>query len=133
MTDSFSIKVGDVAVDTTKQKMYDIKALVSVEKQRGKLFKIILLAFLALLIIAGLLYYFVVRNKPLTEEEKIALLPPYERAIKQLHELENSRYLIQDEYKKYYSELTDIVRSYLEEDVNISALESTTDQLLERL
>ncbi|WP_010519604.1 BatD family protein [Croceivirga radicis] len=133
MTDSFAVKVGDIAVDTTKQKMYDIKALVPVEKQRGKLVKIILLAFLVLLIIAGLLYYFVVRNKPLSEEEKIALLPPYERAIKQLHELENSRYLIQDEYKKYYSELTDIVRSYLEEDVHISALESTTDQLLERL
>jgi hypothetical protein len=47
--------------------------------------------------------------------------------------LENSRYIIQDEYKQYYSELTTIVRSYLEEDVHVQALESTTDQLIEKL
>ena len=50
-----------------------------------------------------------------------------------LKKLENSKYLIQDEYKQYYSELTGIVRSYLEEDVHVSALESTTDQLIEKL
>ncbi|MBT8321032.1 MAG: hypothetical protein KJO90_05115, partial [Eudoraea sp.] len=51
----------------------------------------------------------------------------------ELKRLENSRYLIQDEYKKYYSELTTIVRAYLEEEVNVSALESTTRQLIEKL
>lgn len=47
--------------------------------------------------------------------------------------MENSKYLIQDEYKQYYSELTDIVRSYLEEDVHVTALESTTDELITKL
>jgi len=47
--------------------------------------------------------------------------------------LENSRYLIQDEYKKYYSELTDIVRLYLEDEVHVSAMESTTGQLMTKL
>ena len=61
------------------------------------------------------------------------MLPPYERAMLELKKLENSKYLIQDEYKQYYSELTDIVRSYLEEDVHVSALESTTDQLIDKL
>ena len=32
LTDSFNIKVADVVVDTTKQKMYDIKPLIKVEK-----------------------------------------------------------------------------------------------------
>lgn len=132
-TDSFRIKVTDVAVDTTKQKMYDIKPLVQVEKSYSNILKYVLLALLLLAILAALFYWFVLRKKPLTEEEKIALLPPYDRALKQLKELENSRYLIQDEFKKYYSELTDIVRAYLEEDVHISAMESTTDQLIERL
>jgi len=132
-TDSFKIKVADVVVDTTKQKMYDIKPLIKVEKSNSKLWWTLLFVFLALLIIGGLVYWFVLRKKPLTEEEKVALLPPYDRAILQLKELENSRYLIQDEYKKYYSELTDIVRSYLEEDAKVSALESTTDQLIEKL
>ncbi|WP_350286578.1 BatD family protein [uncultured Croceitalea sp.] len=132
-TDSFQIKVADVVVDTTKQKMFDIKPLIAVEKSNAKLWWILFWVFIALAVIIALVWWFFLRRKPLTEEEKVALLPPYDRAILQLKELENSRYLIQDEYKKYYSELTDIVRSYLDEDVNISALESTTDQLIERL
>jgi len=132
-TDSFRIKVADVAVDTTKQKMFDIKPLIEVEKSNSKTWMAILWVVLALLIIGGLVYWFFLRKKPLTEEEKEALLPPYDRALLELKRLENSKYLIQDEYKKYYSELTDIVRSYLEEDVHVSALESTTGQLISKL
>ena len=133
LTDSFKIAVADVVVDTTKQKLYDIKPLVKVERNFAKFWKWLMGILLGLLIVGGLLYWFFFRPKPLTEEEKVALLPPYDRALLQLKELENSRYLIQDEYKKYYSELTNIVRSYLEEEVHVSALESTTDQLIERL
>ncbi|NAY91829.1 hypothetical protein GTQ34_07865 [Muricauda sp. JGD-17] len=132
-TDSFRIKVADVAVDTTKQKMYDIKPLIQVEKSNAKLWWTLFWLLLALGLIGGLVYWFVLRKKPLTEEEKEALLPPYDRALLELKKLENSRYLIQDEYKKYYSELTDIVRSYLEEDVQVSALESTTSELITKL
>ncbi|SNY94814.1 hypothetical protein SAMN06265377_0474 [Flagellimonas pacifica] len=132
-TDSFRIKVADVVVDTIKQKMFDIKPLIEVEKSNAKIWKIGLTILLALLIIGGLAYWFFLRKKPLTEEEKEALLPPYDRALLELKKLENSKYLIHDEYKKYYSELTDIVRSYLEEDVHVSALESTTGQLITKL
>ena len=132
-TDSFKIKVADVAVDTTKQKMYDIKPLMQVQKSNARLWWTLLFIILGLLIVGGLVYWFVLRKKPLTEEEKEALLPPYDRALLELKKLENSKYLIQDEYKKYYSELTDIVRSYLEEDVHVSALESTTSQLIAKL
>ncbi|MEZ4809698.1 MAG: hypothetical protein R2819_05000 [Allomuricauda sp.] len=132
-TDSFQIKVADVAVDTTKQKMYDIKPLIQVQKSNAKFWLTLLFIFLGLLIVGGLVYWFFLRKKPLTEEEKEALLPPYDRALLELKKLENSKYLIQDEYKKYYSELTGIVRSYLEEDVHVSALESTTSQLIDKL
>lgn len=131
-TDSLRIEVSTVKVDTIAQKMFDIKPLLSVNKSNTKLWKIIL-AILFVLVIGGLVYWFLYRKKPLTEEEKVALLPPYDRALLELKKLENSRYLIQDEYKQYYSELTDIVRSYLEEDVKVSALESTTDELISKL
>ncbi len=133
LTDSLNIEVTTVPVDTLKQKMYGIKSLMEVEKSNAAVWKNILWILLGLLILAALLYWFVIRKKPLTEKEKEALLPPYDRAMLELKRLENSKYLIQDEYKKYYSELTDIVRSYIEEDVNVSALESTTDQLIDKL
>nr|WP_236262852.1 BatD family protein [Aggregatimonas sangjinii] len=132
-TDSLMINVATVPVDTLKQQMFDIKPLIQVERTSGSYWKLLLGILGALLLIAGLFYWFVFRKKPLSEAEKEALLPPYDRALMELKRLENSRYLIQDEYKQYYSELTDIVRSYLEEDVHVSALESTTDQLIEKL
>ncbi|MCM5662090.1 BatD family protein [Galbibacter mesophilus] len=132
-TDSLKIEVNTVVVDTTKQKMYDIKALAEVEKPMGDWWKWLLGGLLVAALVGGLLYWFVFRKKPLTEEEKIALLPPYDRALAELKRLDESKYLIQSEYKEYYSELTNIVRSYLEEDVHISALESTTDELITKM
>jgi len=132
-TDSLMVNVATVPVDTIAQKMYDIKPLINVEKSNASFWKILFSIIAGLLLVGGLLYWFVFRKKPLTEEEKEALLPPYDRALLELKKLENSKYLIQDEYKQYYTELTDIVRSYLEEDAHVTALESTTDQLIEKL
>lgn len=132
-TDSLQINVETIPVDTLAQKMYDIKPLMVVDKTNPDLWKYLLGGVLLLILIGGLFYWFVLRKKPLTEAEKVALLPPYDRALLELKRLENSKYLIQDEYKEYYSELTDIVRSYLEEDAHISAMESTTGQLIEKL
>ncbi|NAS12491.1 hypothetical protein [Poritiphilus flavus] len=132
-TDSLEVQVATVPVDTLTQKMYDIKPLMEVQKSYSDLLITILIVLLILGVIAGLVYWFVLRKKPLTEEEKEAMLPAYDRALLELKRLENSKYLIQDEYKKYYSELTAIVRAYLEEDVHVSALESTTNQLIDKL
>nr|WP_158974776.1 hypothetical protein [Cellulophaga sp. L1A9] len=132
-TDSVNIYVNTIPVDTLAQQLFDIKDIINVEKESSFPWFWTLIIIGAILIIVGLLYFFIWRKKTLTEEEKVALLPPYDRAMLELKKLENSKYLIQDEYKQYYSELTDIVRSYLEEDVHISALESTTDQLISKL
>tara|TARA_R110002051_G_scaffold324988_1_gene425014 strand:- start:20496 stop:22154 length:1659 start_codon:yes stop_codon:yes gene_type:complete len=132
-TDSLKIYVNTVPVDTIAQQLYDIKGLINVDKSSDIPWLLILGILLGIIVIIGLLYWFVWRKKKLTEEEKVALLAPYDRAMLELKKLETSKYLIQDQYKAYYSELTDIVRSYLEEDVHISALESTTDQLIEKL
>ena len=133
MTDSMLINVATIPVDTLNQKMYDIKPLINVEKSNVDFWKYLIIGILVLLVLGGLFYWFVLRKKPLTEEEKVALLPPYDRALLELKRLENSKYLIQDEYKQYYSELTAIVRSYLEEDAHVTALESTTGQLIQKL
>ena len=47
--------------------------------------------------------------------------------------LENKQLDKQEEYKGYYSEMTDIVKSYLEDEAHIDALESTSDELLAKL
>ena len=132
-TDSLKVLVNNIVVDTTKQGMYDIKPIVEVDKSSGNWWKYLLYIILISAIIIGLLYWFVWREKPLTQEEKIALLPPYERAKIALKELDESNYLQNEEIKEYYSELTGIIRTYLDEKVYDHALESTTEELINRL
>lgn len=132
-TDSLQVEVNTIKVDTTKQGLYDIKPYMQVEKSSSDWWKNLLYILAALLLVAGLLYWFVWRKKPLTEEEEIALLPPYDRAKLALKKLDESTYLENAEIKEYYSELTFIIRKYLDEKVYDRALESTTDELIKRL
>jgi len=131
-TDSLKVEVHNVVVDTT-QGLYDIKPLIAVEKSGSNWWKNVLLVLLAIAAIAFLLYWFIWRKKPLTEAEEIALLPPYDRAKLALRKLDDSPYLENENLKDYYSELTFIIRKYLDEKVYDKALESTTDELITRL
>lgn len=132
-TDSLNVRVNPVIVDTLKQGLYAIKPIMSVEKDPSDWWKTALIILLAIAVVGALLYWFVWRKKPLTEEEKIAALPPYDRAKLALQQLDEHRYLEEDSYKEYYSELTLAVRRYLDEKVYDRAMESTTDELISRL
>ncbi|MGJ5641653.1 BatD family protein [Formosa sp. S-31] len=133
VTDSLKVEINNIVVDSTKQGLYDIKPIIEVKKTNDNWWKLPLYILLALAIIGGVLYWFVWRKKPLTEEEEIALLPPYERAKLALQKLDESHYLEHSEIKEYYSELTLVLRKYLDEKVYNRALESTTDELIARL
>lgn len=132
-TDSMLVEVNDIVVDTTKQKLYGIKPMMDVKKPSSNWWLWLLLIIGIAAIIAFLVYWFIWRKKPLTEEEKIAQLPPYDRAKLALKQLDETKYLERAEIKEYYSELTFIIRKYLDEKVYDKALESTTDQLIDRL
>ncbi|OBX26447.1 hypothetical protein A9996_04750 [Gelidibacter algens] len=132
-TDSLRVEVNTILVDSTKQGLYDIKPYIEVEKSSSDWWKTALIVLAILALIAFLLYWFIWRKKPLTEAEEIALLPPYERAKLALKKLDETDYLQQSELKGYYSELTFIIRRYLDEKVYDRALESTTDELVYRL
>ena len=132
-TDSLKVEVNNVVVDTTKQGLYDIKPIIEVKKKGSNWWKYVLITLLIVGVIAFLMYWFIWRQKPLTEEQKIALLPPYDRAKLALKKLDESHYLEQAELKEYYSELTLIIRKYLDEKVYDHSLESTTEELISRL
>ena len=132
-TDSLKVQVNPVVVDTTKQKLFDIKPITDVQRTRSSLWAYIALVLLALLAVTGLVYWFFWRKKPLTEAEKIAALPPYERAKLALEKLDEDHYFQNEDVKMFYSDLTLILRQYLDEKVYDQSLESTTDELVFRL
>ncbi|MDG1284354.1 MAG: hypothetical protein P8P34_00285 [Flavobacteriaceae bacterium] len=132
-TDSLQVQVNPVVVDTSKQKLFDIKPLIEVDKKPSKIWRTLGFILLTLLGIGGVLYWFIWRKKPMSEAEKIAALKPYERAKLALEKLDEERYFENEEIKTYYSDLTLILRQYLDEKVYEQSLESTTDELIFRL
>ena len=133
-TDSLLVEVHNVAVDTLKQPLYDAKPIADVTSPSSSLLWLwIVFGIVALLLTAAASYFFVFRKKKLSAEEERKKLPPFERAIQDLKDLQNSKYLIESQHKAYYTRLTDIVKEYLEDEVHILAKESTTDELLAKI
>lgn len=133
-TDSLLVEVHTMAIDTLKQPLYDIKPIQEVKKpftSYGWILTII--AAVLLLLIVAFVYFVFIRKKKFPFLQIQKKLPPFDRAIQDLKELQNSKYLIQSQHKEYYTRLTDIVKAYLEEEVHILAKESTTDELLMKI
>ncbi len=130
LTDSVIIDVATVATDTIKQPMYNIKNI----KKEPYTFVDIITAYwwlIVLIIVIGIILYFVLKDKVIHYEKD--KLQPFDRAMQRLKELDSKQLLEQHKIKLYYVELTDIVRTFIEREMNIPALESTTDELLETI
>lgn len=127
-SDSIKIEVFNVKVDTLKQKMFDIKPIILVEKPAGDWWKY-LLGFLLFLGLAFLIYFLWKKYRKVPEKA-IVYNSPIEKATSLLQLLEKKDLLGKGEIKEYYSELTDIARDYIEEAIEIPAKESTTSELI---
>lgn len=130
VTDSLMVSVQDVPVDTTQQQMFDIKPVALVDRPPFDGTWLLWLA--GILLVGGAIAYFFVnrkRKQALAKQQ----LPPYEEAMVALEELDGQALLKASKTKEYYSQLTEIVKRYLHREVDDHALESTTDELIERL
>ena len=131
LTDSLRIEVRDILVDTTKQKLYDIKPLIAVEAP-SKSWTRHLKWLLPLLILLGLVVYFVLKKNKIRWKAK-KKLPAYDRALLALQQIDNDHLLENEAYKEYYSQLSQTARQYLDEEVYDHAMESTTEELIKTL
>ena len=87
----------------------------------------------------GLLIYLLIRylkrEKPIeiiTRKAKV-VLPPFEIALTQLEELKIKKKWQSGEIKAYYSDLSEIVRTYIENGLHTPAMEMLTDDIIDRL
>ena len=131
-SDSIKVEVNDIQVDTLKQKMYDIKDIAEVESPIGTWW-IYILIFFAIGIAGYFIYQYIKKRQNQPKAEVIVFKSPIEKATTLLQQLEIKELWQKGEIKDYYSELTDIARNYIEEEINIPAMESTTSELIDGL
>ena len=95
-------------------------------------------SLLVLLLLLGSLYllkrYLEARGKRLSDLFKpTPPLPPHVVAIRALEELHHRKLWQNGKFKSYYSELTDILRTYLAGRYGVGAMEMTSDEILEAM
>ena len=131
LTDSILINIATIAIDTAKVKKFPIKSIKK-EPYTFDDFRIYIYLVLAILAIIGFwIYWFVIRKRKETEDAPTyRTLPPFEEAILRLNELDEKLLWQNNKIKEYYSELTEIVRGYIERELKVPALENTTDEVL---
>jgi hypothetical protein len=76
------------------------------------------------------LYLLIFKKEKQNDKISIPTISAYDSAINALETLQQSSHLAQGDVKIYYSELSNIVRNYLEKAYQIPALESTSVQVL---
>jgi BatD DUF11 like domain len=127
-SDSLKVEVNNVKVDTLKQKMYDIKDVAQVETS-SNWWKYVLAIFF-LVAIGFVVYWLLKKYQNREKPQEIVYTSPIEKATSLLQQLESKELWQRGEVKSYYSELTDIARNYIEEEIEIPAMESTTSELI---
>lgn len=133
-----TLQVKAIPVDTTKT-FYDIKQPLTISYTFWDWLKdhwlAVLLGLAAVLVIAGLVYYY--KKRPKMEVPVAAAAGPVLSAdtisLNKLNELRAKNLWQQGEVKLYYSELSDVMREYLEKRFHIQAHEQTTDEIFENL
>lgn len=82
----------------------------------------------------GILLWILLRKKRVITIGKPArVIPPYELALSRLDNLKAKDYITSGNVKLYYTELTDILRQYLEGRFGVNALEMTSTEILRAL
>lgn len=128
-TDSVRIAVSTVDADTSKP-FKEIKGLTEVSLSWKDYIGLIAGVALATAALVLLLVYLLRKRKPAAPVASVPEESIDQRALRLLDELDAKQLWQQDKPKQYYTELSEIVRHYIEVRFTTNAMELTTDELL---
>jgi len=105
----------------------EIKGLKSQLELGSSLWKYLAPALLFLLALAATVFWF--RRKKQSATLPVVVVPPWEKALQDLKQLQQLFGTGKIEARMYYFQLSEIIRTYLEKRFNIPLLESTTQEI----
>lgn len=127
------VNVSTLNVEQDSTQLMPIKDIIE-ERMNFYDFLPIFIGLVGLGILAFVFIYVPMRKKRIAGPPKpIGTLPLYELSEKELEKLEKKQLWQSGAIKEYHSQLTYILRTYLERRYQIKALESTSDQVINQL
>lgn len=132
-TEALLLSVNTVAVDTT-QNIKDIKPPFEVPFSWREYLPYMYWGLTALIALAGitLLIIYLVKKKRIQPVPKVVIsnVPPHVTAIQRLEKLREEKLWQQGKIKQYHSEISEILRQYIEQRFYIPAMEQVTEEIL---
>lgn len=127
--------VNTVAVDTSASSLADIKAPAEAPYTWDDFDEYIYIGLAVLLLIVAIIYILYKRSQQPKKEKVIEKpkVPAHVTALNELTQLENKKLWQEGKTKEYFSELTEILRKYLEARYNVEAMEQTSDEVISKM
>ena len=135
-SESLALNVSTLQVDTVSKKFFDIKGVIEPKFVWSDYLPLIMgmiwgIGLLALIIF---IIYRLINNKPIIPFKKEEpYVPPHTRAIKELDTVKAQKLWQSGKIKEYHSDITDILRKYIDERFDIPALEMTSGEILDKI
>ncbi len=134
---SLSLKVVQpFQIDTTSNQIADIKQVFTPKFYWIDVLKkaLIVLAIITILFVLFFIIRRLIQKKPVfTTSTPAPVLPSYEVAIAKLDKIKQQKLWQQNRSKEYHTELTDVIREYIERTFDIPCMEMTSEEILEHL
>lgn len=135
-TDTLRLMVTTFPIDTTIQKIVDIKPPLNTPFRLGEVagytWKILLALILLAGIVVGVIY--LMRNRATIIVRSKPAEPPHVIALRELDKIGAQKmWLMSERQKVYYTHLIDVVREYISDRYGFGAMEMTTDEIVENL
>jgi type II secretory pathway pseudopilin PulG len=127
-TDSIPILIGYAVADSTNQ-LRDIKPIIEVEDSSA-LWIIIAIVIVAVLLLVALIYFVIKLGSKKTILVKRNSLAAYDEAMQRLRKLKEFNFKDEIKTKKYYTELSTLLKHYISRKQNQSFYSSTTSDIL---
>lgn len=131
-TNGVSLFVHSMAIDTTRG-LTDIKmpysAPLTLKEVTPYILGIILIAAIIFLVIYSIKRR--KKNKPFFSLPAKPKEPAHIVALRELDRIKNEKIWQKEKTKQYYSEVTDVLRVYIEDRFDMRAMEQTTDEILD--
>lgn len=133
---ALAIEVNTVAVDTTAA-IRDIKPYAKVPLTFKEILPYLLIGLAAAAVIALLVWYILKHERKRKPQKHVVKskpkVKPHLTALKELERLRIKKLWQNGQVKQYYSELTDILRTYIDGRFGINAMEMITSDILNEL
>ncbi|GHT65496.1 hypothetical protein FACS189451_13050 [Bacteroidia bacterium] len=135
-SESLALNVSTYQVDTTKG-FFDIKGVIQPKLVWADYLPWIIgiIWGLGLIALIAFIIYRIVNNKPIIPfmKKEEPYVPPHTRAIKELDAVKVRKLWQTGKVKEYHSDITDILRKYIDERFDIPALEMTSGEVLDKI